>query len=68
LSLIEHDLIELELGEINDYFKELKGDEENSGQYALLPDYETIINESKKFGLGAVTDENIEQIMFNEGI
>jgi len=58
LSLTENDLLGLDFSDINEYFKQLK-DEEN-GQYRLLPAFETIIQKSLKI---KVTNEHIEEIV-----
>ena len=59
LKLVQHHLLDLDCGEINEYFKTFK-DEEDSGQYKLLPDFEKIISEAYKIKL---TDEKIEAIV-----
>ena len=46
LKLTEKDLLSLDMGGINDYFKSFKGEEGTLN--ALLPSYETIIAESLK--------------------
>lgn len=46
LKLTERDLLSLDMGGINDYFKSFKGDEGTVN--ALLPNFETIISESLK--------------------
>ena len=56
LKLIEHDLIELDFTEMNEYFKKFK-DEDGVG-YNLLPNFELIITEAYKFK--SITDEKIE--------
>ena len=60
LKLIEKDLLKLGLGEINDYFKSLKDEDTNQQKFKLLPDYETIITESKRIN---ITDDRISLIM-----
>ena len=45
LKLVQHHLLELDFGEINEYFKTFK-DEEDTGSYKLLPDFEKIISEA----------------------
>jgi hypothetical protein len=60
LKLIEKDLLHLGMGEINDYFKSLKDEDPHSQKYKLLPDFETIINESKRIN---ITDDRIYLIM-----
>ena len=60
LKLVEKDLLKLGLGEINDYFKSLKDEDPHSQSYKLLPDFETIINESKRIN---ITDDRISLIM-----
>ena len=59
LKLVQHHLLELDFGEINEYFKTFK-DEEDTGAYKLLPDFEKIISEAYKIKL---TDEHIEEVM-----
>lgn len=60
LKLVEKDLLKLGLGEINDYFKSLKDEDPHTQSYKLLPDFETIINESKRIN---ITDDRISLIM-----
>ena len=45
----------LSMGDINDFFKEIKDEDES--KYRLLPDFERIITEAKKIN---ITDEKIE--------
>ena len=59
LKLVQDDLLELDFGDINEYFKTFK-DEEDTGNYKLLPDFEKIISEAYKIKL---TDEKIETII-----
>lgn len=49
----------MDFGDINEYFKTFK-DEEDTGNYKLLPDFEKIISEAYKIKL---TDEKIEEII-----
>lgn len=60
LKLVQHHLLELDFGEINEYFKTFKDEEETGGSYKLLPDIEKIISEAYKIKL---TDEKIEDII-----
>ena len=46
LKLSEKDLLSLDMGGINDYFKSFKGDESGGTVNSLLPNFETIIQES----------------------
>jgi hypothetical protein len=47
LKLIESDLLQLDISDINDYFRAFK-DEDSSQSRKLLPDFEVIIKESLK--------------------
>ena len=60
-------MLNLELGDINEYFKELKDEQDASGQYKLLPDFETIITEAKRMAV-TITDARIEGIMEELGL
>jgi len=60
LKLIESNLQGLSLGDINDFFKQLKDDDGETTSFRLLPDFETIIKESRRIN---ITDERIESIM-----
>lgn len=55
LKLVENNLLGLNLGDINDFFKQLKDEDES--KYRLLPDFEKIIIEAKKIN---ITDERID--------
>lgn len=55
LKLVENNLMGLSMGDINDFFKEIKDEDES--KYRLLPDFERIITEAKKIN---ITDEKIE--------
>lgn len=56
LRLVEDDLMQLEMTDINEFFKSfIDGD----SSYPLLPDYERIIQEAHKF---KITDAQIDQI------
>lgn len=57
LRLCEHQLLQLNLGDINDFFKQFKDEDEQRASYRLLPDFELIIKESQKL---LITDERIE--------
>ena len=57
LKLIQHDLLRLDFGDINEYFNTFKEEEDAGGQYKLLPDFEKIITEAYKIKL---TDDKIE--------
>ena len=59
LKLVQHELLELDFGEINEYFKTFK-DQEDTGAFKLLPDFEKIISEAYKIKL---TDEKIEELL-----
>jgi hypothetical protein len=57
LKLIEQSLLRLNFGEINDFFKQMKDqDERQTGTYRLLPDFELIIRTAKKIN---ITNEKI---------
>jgi hypothetical protein len=60
LKLLETNLLGLDLGGINEYFKKLKDEDAETISLRLLPDFESIIQESKKIN---ITDEKIEAIM-----
>ena len=53
--MTQHELLEMDFGDINEYFKRFKDDDCTS-----LPDVETIIKEAYKI---KVTDERIEEIV-----
>ena len=59
LKLVQHELLELDFGEINEYFKTFK-DQEDTGAFKLLPDFEKIISEAYKIKL---TDERIDELL-----
>ena len=61
LSLIQDELIDLDFGEINEYFKQFKEETADAaGQYKLLPETEKIIAKAHKF---KITDERIMEIV-----
>lgn len=47
LRLTQHDLINLDISDVNDYFKSFKDDDSGKSS-KLLPSFETIISESYK--------------------
>lgn len=57
LKLIEPSLLGFDLSNINDFFKQLKDEDEQRSSYRLLPDFELIISEAKRLN---ITDERIE--------
>ena len=59
LRLVESDLLQLEMTDINEFFKRFI---DADPSYPLLPDYEKIITEAYKF---KITDEQIDEIVKN---
>ena len=55
--MTEKDLLSLDMGGINDYFKSFKGEENTAN--ALLPSFETIIAESLKV---KISEERLQQL------
>lgn len=55
LKLTQYDLLDMDFGDINEYFKRFKDDD-----CTALPDIELIIKEAYKI---KITDEKIEQII-----
>lgn len=51
LNLIQDELLALDFSEINEYFKQLKGEGEGDCAYTLLPDFEKIIQQAKKISI-----------------
>ena len=57
LRLVEDDLMQLEMTDINEFFKSFI---DGNSSYPLLPDFEKIISEAHKF---KITDAQIDQIV-----